>query len=924
MASDGKVVFQIEGDARGVKTTIKDVTNDIEKESKKWDNAVKESSDDMTKSFAKAFDIERLKNWGIQAAKAIGKFIGEAISAASDLAEVQNVVDVTFEENSRAIDKWAQSAGKNYGLTETAAKKYASTIGAMLKSQGISSDAIIGMSENLAGLAADMASFYNLDFDTAFEKIRAGITGETMPLKQLGINMSVASLEAFALEQGITKSYTAMSQSEQTMLRYQYLMKATADAQGDFARTSDSMANASRRVQASWETIKTKGGGLLMQVIEPLTSGLADFLDELTTPVERTVLDDFADIDKDYSRKMAHMQSLYDTASDIVSVMEELQSKTATLGNGKSVTFENLFGDLDKIRNTGGDIREYISSLGLDVDYTVQQYDVWREALTRLTTTMPTLTNIIDAQTGAIDGGTEAIKTNVEEFRKAEEKKYILEAYYAKRKAIDEKRGGLYSYQLDASTAKAAYDRVRSEFLKKYPDATFDTDGNISYEFGSRMAAANTSAKGKHVKKTGEWWRDAERYNNALKAVTDTEKEYTRQSKALGDADQEIADLEQGLIDLYGESAVELFKSGESAENSSEKTVKAIQQTKAAAQDALKSLADYVQGVRDATEQAVDGIIKGFEKIERPTTEMFLKRSQLIQQQNELNRSTKDGEKRYQELQTQIDELNRSMDQYTPKGMKDALESQIAFMEEYISNLEKAREMGLSDELLASLSDGSMQSAEYLAGLVSDPENAKEVDRLFSVVQEYKDSLTDALTEQKLAFDSTYDSLVESAKNAVDELDMEDEARTAMESTMNGLVQGINDHTKDVENAVAAVLSILSRLSSVGGVTVGASSYGNLLDGTHETGLDFVPFDNYLASLHEGEGILTAEENRIWQRFKNGAQPQTMDYDALGATMRENVQAGGNVYLDGKTVGRVISDQQGNAYRQLQRSGWQQ
>ena len=923
MASDGKVVFQIEGDARGVKTTIKDVTNDIEKESKKWDNAVKESSDDMTKSFAKAFDIERLKNWGIQAAKAIGKFIGEAISAASDLAEVQNVVDVTFEENSRAIDKWAQSAGKNYGLTETAAKKYASTIGAMLKSQGISSDAIIGMSENLAGLAADMASFYNLDFDTAFEKIRAGITGETMPLKQLGINMSVASLEAFALEQGITKSYTAMSQSEQTMLRYQYLMKATADAQGDFARTSDSMANASRRVQASWETIKTKGGGLLMQVIEPLTSGLADFLDELTTPVERTVLDDFADIDKDYSRKMAHMQSLYDTASDIVSVMEELQSKTATLGNGKSVTFENLFGDLDKIRNTGGDIREYISSLGLDVDYTVQQYDVWREALTRLTTTMPTLTNIIDAQTGAIDGGTEAIKTNVEEFRKAEEKKYILEAYYAKRKAIDEKRGGLYSYQLDASTAKAAYDRVRSEFLKKYPDATFDTDGNISYEFGSRMAAANTSAKGKHVKKTGEWWRDAERYNNALKAVTDTEKEYTRQSKALGDADQEIADLEQGLIDLYGESAVELFKSGESAENSSEKTVKAIQQTKAAAQDALKSLADYVQGVRDATEQAVDGIIKGFEKIERPTTEMFLKRSQLIQQQNELNRSTKDGEKRYQELQTQIDELNRSMDQYTPKGMKDALESQIAFMEEYISNLEKAREMGLSDELLASLSDGSVQSAEYLAGLVADPENAKEVDRLFGVVQEYKDSFTDVLTDQKLAFDSTYDSMVETAKTAIGELDMEDEARTAMESTMSGLVQGIEDHAGDVENAVATILNMLSRLSSVGGVTVGASSYGNLLDGSHETGLDFVPFDNYLASLHEGEGILTAEENRIWQRFKNGASPQSMDYDALGATMRENVQAGGNVYLDGRTVGRVISEQQGNAYRNLQRSGWQ-
>ena len=92
---------------------------------------------------------------------------------------------------------------------------------------------------------------------------------------------------------------------------------------------------------------------------------------------------------------------------------------------------------------------------------------------------------------------------------------------------------------------------------------------------------------------------------------------------------------------------------------------------------------------------------------------------------------------------------------------------------------------------------------------------------------------------------------------------------------------------------------------------------------SHETGLDFVPFDGYLSRLHEGEGILTAEENRIWQRFKNGAQPQTMDYDALGATMRDNVKAGGNVYLDGRTVGRVISAQQGADYRSLKRSGWQ-
>ena len=181
----------------------------------------------------------------------IGK---DAIAAASDLQEVQNVVDATFGSNANKIDTWAKNAGTQFGLTETQAKKFSSTMGAMLKSSGVAGDKIVDVSTDLAGLAADMASFYNLDFDTAFQKIRSGISGETEPLKQLGINMSVANLEAYALTQGITKAFDKMSQSEQTALRYQYIMQATADAQGDFARTSDSFANSQRRMATGFDT----------------------------------------------------------------------------------------------------------------------------------------------------------------------------------------------------------------------------------------------------------------------------------------------------------------------------------------------------------------------------------------------------------------------------------------------------------------------------------------------------------------------------------------------------------------------------------------------------------------------------------------------------------------------------------------------
>ena len=101
----------------------------------------------------------------------------------------------------------------------------------MLKSSQVADDMVQQMSTNITALAGDMASFYNLDSDTAFEKIRSGLSGETEPLKQLGINMSVANLEAYRMAQGIQIAYSDMDQASQTLLRYNYLTSVTADAQ---------------------------------------------------------------------------------------------------------------------------------------------------------------------------------------------------------------------------------------------------------------------------------------------------------------------------------------------------------------------------------------------------------------------------------------------------------------------------------------------------------------------------------------------------------------------------------------------------------------------------------------------------------------------------------------------------------------------
>jgi hypothetical protein len=177
----------------------------------------------------------------------IGMYANRAIELASSLTEVQNVVDVTFGQGAAQINAWARTAISSFGLSELQAKQFTSSLGAMMKSSGVSSDRLYEMSTRLSGLAGDFASFYNLPIEEAFDKIRSGISGETEPLKRLGINMSVANLQAFALTQGIRKQWERMSQAEQVQLRYAYLMRVSADAQGDFSRTlSTSYANQKR------------------------------------------------------------------------------------------------------------------------------------------------------------------------------------------------------------------------------------------------------------------------------------------------------------------------------------------------------------------------------------------------------------------------------------------------------------------------------------------------------------------------------------------------------------------------------------------------------------------------------------------------------------------------------------------------------
>lgn len=227
-----------------------------------------------------AVSLAALTVAGMAAFTAVGK---QGLQTASDLAEVQNVVNVSFGENAATIDSWSKSLLNAYGLSELSSKKYSSTLGSMLKSSGIAGDQMLVMSQNLTMLSGDMASFYNLQNEDAFDKLRAGISGETEPLKQLGINMSVANLEAFALSQGIKKNYDSMNQAEQMTLRYNYIMQATSDAQGDFARTSDSMANQQKLIKENFSQLAGKIMTSALPAVSSMMAGLNGMMGSMDT-----------------------------------------------------------------------------------------------------------------------------------------------------------------------------------------------------------------------------------------------------------------------------------------------------------------------------------------------------------------------------------------------------------------------------------------------------------------------------------------------------------------------------------------------------------------------------------------------------------------------------------------------------------------
>lgn len=221
--------------------------------------------------------------------KGLGAMAKTGLETASKLTEVQKVVDATYGGGAGRINRWSRELLSSHGLAELSAKEYSATMGALLKGAGVSGDEMMVMSQNLTMLTGDMASFYHLQPDEMFTKIRGAISGETESLKQLGIHMSAANLEAYALSQGIGASYSSMSQGQQMVLRYNYLLQQTAAAQGDFSRTSGSFANQQKLLKENFTQLAAK----IMTGVMPAAAKLMEGMNQAITSMDSEALGGF-------------------------------------------------------------------------------------------------------------------------------------------------------------------------------------------------------------------------------------------------------------------------------------------------------------------------------------------------------------------------------------------------------------------------------------------------------------------------------------------------------------------------------------------------------------------------------------------------------------------------------------------------------
>ena len=246
--------------------------------------------------------------------RAVGK-IGSAVDLASQLTEVQNVVDTTFGDMASKVDDFTKTSIQDFGMSELTVKQIASRFQALGTSIGISSeqvangtavankalmsqnntlykttDSMADMSLNLTRLAGDMASFYDVDQADVAKSLQSIFSGTIAPLRRYGLDLTQATLSEWAMKNGLDANIKSMTQAEKVLLRYNYVMANTQAAQGDFAKTANTWANSVRVLKQEFQAWGSIIGSVVINALKPFVQALSKVMLKVIS-FTRTVAD---------------------------------------------------------------------------------------------------------------------------------------------------------------------------------------------------------------------------------------------------------------------------------------------------------------------------------------------------------------------------------------------------------------------------------------------------------------------------------------------------------------------------------------------------------------------------------------------------------------------------------------------------------
>lgn len=592
--ADGSVLIITEIDSDGVAKGTKKIKGTLEDLGKDSQSAGEKISGGLSDSFKKLGTV-------LAAAGIVDKLVDvgkQSFQLGSDLQEVQNVVDVTFSTMSDRVDEFAKAASASAGLSETMAKKYVGTFGAMADSFGFAEAEAYEMSTALTQLTGDVASFYNISQDEAYTKLKSVFTGETESLKELGVVMTQTALDAYAMANGFGKVTADMTEQEKVALRYQFVMEQLSGASGDFARTQESWANQTRVLQLQWESLLAVLGSGLIQAVTPIVQ----FINEDILP------------------------ALTDLAAKIVEAFEPPSSKTLEKNIkslGKSVKeadkqFSEASETIEKNALMADRYAKRLAELeatGLDTAESQRKY---ANVVSYLNSIYPELNLEIDEQTKMLNAESKARLKNIsalkqEAIYKAQEERYT---------AILEAQADAVLAVYDAEYALVGVEEERAETERQLSEATglsadelinlykSQTAANSALKAGTANADMITSVLNMMGVETGTLTRQQMTWIEQLIRLTEEE---SRLKTGIEEANATIAahDAEmEGLSEQYGFAANDAKNTADAVDGLAD----AYGDAAAEAQKSLTAQIDLFEDLGDASEITAESILENWRK----------------------------------------------------------------------------------------------------------------------------------------------------------------------------------------------------------------------------------------------------------------------------------------------------------------------